>query len=300
MSMQDALTGQRNAWRGCLGAILVAGSLLMTGGLRAATIHVAGGSGAGHESFMAALVAAMGEAHTVLPAGSPGRPDITIALHASVLPAAREAGGAVLAVMPEPERSVLQGGEGVVYWAPSWTEQLRLAKQIFPSLRRAGLLLETPADRDRVRALRDNALQLGLELVVRETTPEKLVRDVAELAGSSDVIIAPADSRLFTRHTVKPVLLAAYRQNRVFIGPSPAVVKAGALAALHVPPEALAREVAERIQRYLKEERWGVASRMSRFQVTTNPQVARALGLRLDDAEQLSRDWRREEGTPWP
>ena len=298
--MQDARTGQRNDWRGCLGAILLVGLLLATGVLRAATVHVAGGSGAGQESFLAALAAELGEAHVVLPAGSPGQPDITIALHESVLPSAREAGGAVLVVLPEPGRSAVKAGEGVVYWAPSWTDQLRLAKQIFPTVRRAGLLLEAPADQDRVRALREKARRLGLELVVREAVPDTLVREVADLAGSSDVIIAPADSRLFTRHTLKPILLAAYRQNRVFIGPGPAVVKAGALAALHVPPEVLAREVAERIQRFLRDGRWGATSRISRFDVTTNPQVARALGLRLADPEQLTREWRREEGIPWP
>lgn len=300
MSMQDALTSRRKAWQGCLGAILLAGLLLMTGVLRAATIHVAGGSGVGQESFMAALAGALGDAHVVMPAGSPGQPDVTIALHESVLPVAREAGGAVLAVLPEPERAVVRVGEGVVYWAPSWTDQLRLTKQIFPAVRRVGLLLEKPANPERVRALREKARRMGLELVVREAQPDTLVREVADLAGSSDVIIAPADSRLFTRHTLKPILLAAYRQNRVFIGPSPAVVKAGALAALHVPPEVLAREVAERIQRFLKEGRWGVTSRMTKFDVTTNPQVARALGLRLADPEQLTREWRSEEGTSWP
>lgn len=298
--MQEAVTRKLAVWQGSIGATLLGCLLLLSGVLQGATVHVAGGSGAGSEAFLTALAKELGSSHQVAPAGSPGRPDIVISLHEGVLQESRAAAPAVLAILPEPHRAELLAGEGALYWAPSWVDQLRLAKRIFPSIRRVGLLLEGSSDQTRVRALKEHARKLDLELVTREAETDLVVRSVAELAGSSDVIIAPADSRLFSRHTLKPILLAAYRQNRVFIGPTPAVVRAGALASLHVSPETLAQEAAERVRRYLRDGRWGAPSRISRFDVTTNPQVARSLGLRLPDQDQLTREWRSEESTPWP
>lgn len=298
--MQEAVTRKLAVWRGSIGATLLGCLLLLSGVLQGATVHVAGGSGAGSEAFLTALAKELGSSHQVVTAGSPGRPDIVISLHEGALQESRAAAPAVLAILPEPHRAELLAGEGALYWAPSWVDQLRLAKRIFPSIRRVGLLLEDSSDQTRVRALKEHARKLDLELVTREAESDLVVRSVAELAGSSDVIIAPADSRLFSRHTLKPILLAAYRQNRVFIGPTPAVVRAGALASLHVSPEVLAQEAAERVRRYLRDGRWGAPSRISRFDVTTNPQVARSLGLRLPDQDQLTREWRSEESTPWP
>lgn len=297
--MRERVTGKRSVWRGGIAAALSV-CLLLSGLLQGATVHVAGGSGAGSEAFLTALARELGGQHQVAAVGSAGRPDIVISLHEGSLQEARASGPVVLAILPEPDHAELQAGEGALYWAPSWADQLRLAKRIFPSIRRVGLLLEDSSEQPRARALKEYARKLDVELVTRVAEPDLVVRIVAELAGSSDVIVAPADSRLFSRHTLKPILLAAYRQNRVFIGPTPAVVRAGALASLHVSPGSLALETAERIRRYLKDGRWGPPSRISRFDVTTNPQVARSLGLRLPDQEQLTREWRTEESTPWP
>lgn len=258
-----------------------------------------GVSGGGESIFLNALTKELGASYAVT-AESSATSDIIVVLHESALQEARRRKVPTLVVLPEPGRIVLEKDESALYWAPSWTDQLHLAKTLFPSLRRVGLLLDDPGYQPRARALREQAKALGVELLVKNSRPEVLVRSVAELAAVSDVLMAPADSGAFTRNTIKPVLLAAYRQGRVFIGPTPAVVRAGALAALHVTPEILAENVAERIRRREQDGRWGEESRVSRFNVETNPQVARSLGIKLLDQEQLSRQWRMREGTPWP
>lgn len=294
------VAGKGAAWHGRMMAVVCLLAFFLSGMPQAATVQVVGSTGTGGDAFLSALSRELGEGHAVTAAGTTGQPDIVIALHEGALPEARRVGGALLVIVAEAGRVELPATEGALYWAPSWTDQLRLAHRIFPSLRRVGLLLDDNRQQARVRSLKDQARQLGLELVVKETDQDQLVKSVAELAGASDVIIAPADSRLFSRHTLKPVLLAAYRQNRVFIGPTAAVVRAGALATLHVTPEILAAEVADRIRRQLKDGSWGAASRVTRFEVATNPQVARSLGLRLPDQEQLTRQWLTEGSTPWP
>lgn len=273
--------------------------LLLSDVAMAVSVRVVGATGVAGELFVAALARELGKGYKVSVSEGAASP-VIVALNEASLPEARRLAGPLLAVLPEADHDGLGANEGVLYWAPSWSDQLRLARRIFPSLRRVGILLDSGGQQTRVLALREQLLRYNLELVVKEVDPALLVRNVAELAGSTDVIIAPADSSLFTRDTIKPILMAAYRQQRVFIGPTPAVVRAGALASLHVSPEMLAIEVAERIRRHQKDGRWGAAARVTRFDVTTNPQVARSLGLRLPDPEELTRQWRMEESTPWP
>lgn len=293
-------TGKQGEVKDCVRAVVAFFALLLAVVSSAATVHVAGATGESGEIFLRSLAKELGASHEVAALGSPQVPDVVVALHEGALAEARRSRAPLLVVLPDAGRVELGKEESALYWAPSWTDQLRLAQSIFPSLRRVGLLLDDSRQLPRARALREQAQALNLELVVKEASPEFLVRSVAELAGACEVMIAPADSRLFTRSTIKPVLLAAYRQNRVFIGPTPTVVRAGALASLHVTPEALAEEVADRIRQREKLGHWGAASRVSRFDVATNPQVARSLGVRLPDQEQLTRHWRTREGTPWP
>lgn len=265
----------------------------------AVPIQVLGASGPSGEAFIAALAQELGPAHEVL-RDKAAEAGLVVALHEGELSAGRKLGLPLLLVLPEPDGVTLEVEEAALYWAPSWMDQLRLARRIFPSLRRAGLVLDDAGDLLRARALREQAKPLRIDVQFQVADPELLIRQVAELAASNDILIAPTGSRLFTRDTLKPMLLAAYRQNRVFIGPTPAVVRAGALASLHVSPEVLAAEVAERIRHRLRHGSWGPSSRVSRFDVITNPQVARALGLRLPEADALTRWLQAEDSVPWP
>lgn len=299
--MQRQATGMAVQQCDRLMAIALFVVLLLSGGLaQALTIRVTGASGSGGDAFIAALSRELGSAHRVVAAEDGAIPALVVALHEGALQESRRSGAPLLVVLPEAGSADLLADEGALYWAPSWTDQLRLAHRLFPSLRRVGLLVDSERDLPRARALREQARHLNLELLIKEADSDRLVRHVAELASVSDVIMAPADSQLFTRNTLKPVLLAAYRQNRVFIGPTPAVVRAGALASLYVTPETLAAEVAGRIRRFQQDGNWGAASRISRFDVITNPQVARSLGLKLPDIEQLTKQLRAEDSISWP
>ncbi|MGB4343288.1 MAG: hypothetical protein WBJ03_06700 [Moraxellaceae bacterium] len=280
-------------------ALLLLLFCLLAGKTYAQSIQVLGASGTSGEAFIAALAKALEPAHDVRRSRG-GDTSLVVALNESELPAARQSGLPVLLVLPEQGGLAIGDNEAILYWAPSWTDQLLLARRIFPALRRVGLLLDESSDIPRARALREQAERLHIDVEYKVVDQALLIRQVAELAASNDILIAPSGSRLFTRDTLKPMLLAAYRQNRVFIGPSPAVVRAGALASLHVTPEALAAEVAERIQNRLRKGSWGASSRISRFDVVTNPHVARALGLRLPEADVLTRLLQAEDSVPWP
>ncbi|MDI1300772.1 MAG: hypothetical protein PSX71_02600 [bacterium] len=279
------------------GLWLLLASLLCVSSVQALTVQVLGAA-AGSESFVTALAARLGEPFRVV-TDATAEADMVVALHAGVLPAARAVKKPLLLLLPAAASAELRDGETAVYWAPSLTDQLRLARTIMPGLRRVGLLAGAQ-DMARVQALRAAATSPRTELVVRQVEAGLLVRQVAELAALTDVLLAPVNSDLFNHDSLKAVLLAAYRQNRVFIGPSPAYVRAGALASLYATPETLAADVAEAIREHQRHGHWPPPSLVSRFDVITNPQVARALGLSLPDAASLTRLLQSEEAVSWP
>ncbi|MFN3586079.1 MAG: hypothetical protein ACK4UT_01130 [Moraxellaceae bacterium] len=275
---------------------LLACLLLMAWPALAMNVQVLGAAGAQGETFVKALAQTLGPEHGV---NGDETPELVVALHEGVLAEARALQKPVLVLLPDAGVALLPG-EGALYWAPDWRQQLQLARVIFPGLRRVGLLTDVPVEPAQVAALRASAAARDLRLQWRQIDAEAPLRDVAELAAANDVLLAGATSRLFARDLMRPVLLAAYRQNRVFIGGGPAAVRAGTLASLHAGPEQLAEEAASRIRARLRDGRWPVPSRLQRFEVLTNPQVARALGLRLPEADALTRAWRTEEGVTWP
>lgn len=282
---------------GMLGVLLLLSGWFCMSPVQALTVQVLGAV-AGSESFVRVLASQLGESYRVL-TDAGAEADIVVALHGGVLPAARARKRPLLLLSPAASGAELQEGESAIYWAPSLTNQLRLARRIMPGLQRVGLLAGEQ-DMARIQALRAASAAQHIELVVRQTDKDLLVRQVAALAALTDVLLAPVNNTLFNSGNLKAVLLAAYRQNRVFIGPSPAYVRAGALASLYATPETLAADVANAIHEHQRHGRWPPPALVSRFDVITNPQVAHALGLYLPDAASLTRLLQAEEAVSWP
>lgn len=274
-----------------LGALLLGASAVV----HALTVQLLGAA-PGSEAFVSALRDELGAAHKVVT--SPGAADVVVVLHEGVLAEARAQPRPRLLLLPGAGLE-MQSGESAVYWAPSLSDQLRLAHAIMPGLRRIGLFVAA-SDLPRAEALRSAAAARRIEVMVREADPSLLARQVGELASGVDMLLAPVDPRLFNRDNLKPVLLAAYRQNRVFIGPTPAWVRAGSLASLYATPQTLAIDVAAAVRTWQQGGHWPAPAQASRFDVITNPQVARSLGLRLPDAEALTRDLQSGKAVPWP
>ncbi|MDP2227566.1 MAG: hypothetical protein Q8J78_08835 [Moraxellaceae bacterium] len=295
--MEMERVGKQRTWGWLFASILLCFACLAQAA--PLTVQVLGASGSSGDAFIAGLARDLGNDWLVTTeADVPA--DMVIALHDGVLPAARELRRPLLLLRPDPDAEPLRSGETAIYWAPSWTLQLQLARLLHPGLRRAGLLLDSSAQLPRARLLREHAEAAGFVLQWRVADASRPLRDVAELAAATDVLLAPAGSRLFGRDLLRPVLLAAYRQNRVFVGGSPAIVHAGSLASLHASPATLASETAERLRDFARDGRWLPPARVRRFEVILNAQVARALGRKLPDADELTRILMAGESPSWP
>ncbi len=169
--------------------------------------------------------------------------------------------------------------------------QLELIHQLLPSARDIGVLLGPSSQGDRP-AIETAIRAAGFRPTVAE------IRDTDDLGPAldrllhrSDVILAVPDKLIFNRATVYRLLLASYRQGVPVIGFSRALVRSGALAAVHSTAEDLGAALADLIAENLPNEEAGertiVHSR--HYHVSINRAVARSLGLQPPDIGVLTK-----------
>lgn len=194
----------------------------------------------------------------------------------------------------------LAKGDSAVYWSPSLSAQLALIRYLLPATNRVGMLVNNPDDMAWAKAFRQYAADQSVDIRILQADRQRLARQVADLAASCDVLLAQPDPELYNRDTIRLVLLAAYRQNRVFVGPSPAFVRAGALATLYAPTPAIAEAVGQKLLALGKSGRLSPPTRIRNLSVSLNPQVSRALGLAVPAINELERLLHFEELPAWP
>ena len=175
-----------------------------------------------------------------------------------------------------------------IFIDPPPARQAKLIHQVLPGKRRISTLLG-PDSSLLLAPLRLSFRQVGLELLFEEVTQEQeIIPALARLMNASDAFLALPDSVVFTRETIRSVLLTAYRYQRPLIGFSQAYVTSGALAATFSTPQQIARQTAE----LLKAMPPGHVTLSAPlypeyFSVAVNRSVARALTLDIPDDASL-------------
>lgn len=205
-----------------------------------------------------------------------------------------------LFVLPQPSSIELQKQDGALYWTPSLAAQLALIRAILPATNRIGMLVGHNDDMSWLRVFKQYAAEQSIEVRFQTVDKARIARQVSELAATTDVLLAQPDTDIYNRETIRFILLAAYRQNKVLIGPSPAFVNAGALATLYAPSSLVAEEIAQKIRYFLKNNKLPPASRIKSLNVSLNPQVAKSLGLSVPTTTELERLLHLEELPTWP
>lgn len=178
--------------------------------------------------------------------------------------------------------------------------QIALIRRILPQASRLGVLLG-PENRHLQPSLSDMARATGIELQVETIAQEEaLVPALKQTLDASDALLALPDPMIFSRETAQTILLTSYRHQTPVIGFSRAYVAAGALAAVYSTPEQIARQAAELIAG-LDPQNTALPSPQSPtyFSVAVNTQVARSLGIAIENAEALTYYLQQyERGTP--
>lgn len=207
-----------------------------------------------------------------------------------------------LFILPQPGTLDIQKQDSALYWTPSLSAQLALIRAMLPATNRVGMLVSANASDDVswLRLFKQYAAEQSIEVKVQQVDKARIARQVSELAASTDVLLAQPDTEIYNRDTIRFILLAAYRQNKVLIGPSPAFVNAGSLATLYAPTSVIAEEVAQKVRYFIKNNKLPPASRVRNLSVSLNPQVAKSLGLSVPAMNELERLLHLEELPTWP
>jgi hypothetical protein len=205
-----------------------------------------------------------------------------------------------LFVLAQPSTIEMQKQDSALYWSPSLSAQLALIRAVLPATNRVGMLVSNSEDASWLRIFKQYAAEQSIEVRFQTIDKARIARQVSELAASTDVLLAQPDTDIYNRETIRFILLAAYRQNKVLIGPSPAFVNAGALATLYAPSNVVAEEVAQKIRHFIKNNKLPPSSRVKNLSVSLNAQVAKSLGLAVPAMNELERLLRLEELPTWP
>lgn len=164
-----------------------------------------------------------------------------------------------------------------------------LIKSIDPDWSTVGVLSSIDS-LDNAAALTRCAIKHNINLQVYAILDETdLMVTLESTIENNKVLLAIADPLIYNNHTVKNILLTAYRQRKPVIGYSESFVQAGAVAAVYTPPESVGDKAAMIISGFFSNN-WQFDKNIyttSDYSISTNTQVATSLELNLPDKETI-------------
>ncbi|WP_449434088.1 ABC transporter substrate-binding protein [Pseudomonas putida] len=159
---------------------------------------------------------------------------------------------------------------------PPLARQLRLARYLLPQAQRIGVLYGEHSH-FLLDELRLAARSLGLEIIAQDWPDQRDSRPLQHLLVNSDVLLGLDDPDLYNSKTAKNILLSSYSRQMALIGPNAGFVRAGALASTFSDQGdwlAVLDQLLDQVP-----ARWPRSLYPTRYGVSGNQQVARALGL---------------------
>ncbi len=176
--------------------------------------------------------------------------------------------------------------------------QMELLRIALPDWPRVGLVVGRESSELGAR-LQASARDKRLRPVLEHATEEgDLYPALQRLLAEPTVLVAVPDATLYNNRTISNILLTAYHHRSPVVGFSPAYVKAGALFALYSTPAQIGQQAGEAARSGLATGTLPPPAAPRQFRISTNPYVARSLGINLDDASVLRERLERTEGQP--
>jgi ABC-type uncharacterized transport system substrate-binding protein len=165
--------------------------------------------------------------------------------------------------------------------------QTALVRLALPAFDRVALL-----ENEDSRVLADelaDAARVRKFTLVRATVSRdtELYPALQKIFAEPAVLIATPDSQIFNSYNIQNILLTAYRKRSPLLGLSPAFVRAGAVLAVYSTPAQIGRQAAELASAALAGEPVTGPIAPRYFEIATNPQVARSMGIALDEPAAL-------------
>ncbi|WP_433736675.1 ABC transporter substrate-binding protein [Pseudomonas putida] len=159
---------------------------------------------------------------------------------------------------------------------PPLERQLCLTQILLPQVKRVGVLYDSHSE-FLLNELRRAALPLGLEVVTERWDNIQDSRPLQSVLNNSDVLLGLDDPDLYNPKTAKNLLLSSYSRQLALIGPNAGFVKAGSLASTYSDQSDWLAILDELLDQ--PPDTWPRTYYSPRFKVSSNPQVARSLGI---------------------
>jgi len=291
-------------------------ALLFSFGAHAAQprVVVVGGESTYHQAVFAAMRQFLesGPARNVLiyqtleqyQSSSESAPEMLVAVGtaaAQALAAAPRTVPLLCVLLPRDDYAALpqgdQGGMTALYIEQPLHRYLSLIRLALPQRDRVSAVLG-PLSSVLSGALHTEAEHLGLGVnAVAINEPNELAAGLAQVGLPSGVLLALPDPLVVNADTARTLILTAYHHGMALVGYSQALVKAGALMAVHTTPEQFGQDAGEMVRTALATVpiRLPPPRYPSYFNVSVNYQVARALELNLPPEQQLVRQLQQQE-----
>jgi len=178
----------------------------------------------------------------------------------------------------------------VLYLGQPPGRMLALVKAALPQRNNLTLLLG-PTSQEELKDIVQGCLRLVLRCDSMVALDEGGIdRAQLQAAENDKVLLVLPDSQIVNAGTARNLILGSYRRGVALVGYSQALVKAGALMAVHSTPTQLGDDTAEIAREFLKQKRQQPppARYPSRFMVSVNYQLARALHIHLGTESELA------------
>jgi ABC-type uncharacterized transport system substrate-binding protein len=160
--------------------------------------------------------------------------------------------------------------------------QAQLLRSALPDARVVGLLVG-PDSQQLAPAYRSALTAAGFSVAVEDGGERGVSTGLQALLSVSNVLLAIPDPAIFNSQTIANILSAGYRRRVPLVGFSPAYVKAGALLSLYSTPQQVGHATAHLLSDALAGRSLPDFQAPSEFVVKVNQDVARSLGISLDE-----------------
>lgn len=172
-----------------------------------------------------------------------------------------------------------------IYLDQPLNRQVAFFRIALPAHKRLGVVFG-PESQDKFKLLQSSVRDQKIQLVTEKIeSADELIPALQRVLAEADALLALPDPLVFNKNNAQSILLTSYRYQDPVIGYSQAYVKAGALYAVFSTPAQIGQQAGEIIQR-LSASKSGslpVPQYPKYFSVGVNTQVARSLGIQMED-----------------
>ena len=187
-------------------------------------------------------------------------------------------------VMPSELAGISMQNASGVSMDVSPRESLGAIINLFPGLRRVGLLSDPRQTGRFVEEAAAAARSLGIELVVKTVrNPQQVPRVVDEMRNQIDVFWMLPDTTVLTADTINYLMLFSFQNNLPIFSFSRKYVELGAVAALSIDPFSMGQKAAQIARQLTKGERQPFETYAEARRLTVNVKIASKIGIKFNN-----------------